>query len=368
MDSLSENCFNCGTKLKVSDNFPLIKGATYSGQTILQILKKVLTSLNLTEIEEFQPSSLCVCEICYNILDEIDAFEHSLAHAKSQLDSRHSMKSKSSQSQVQISIEKNPLKTEKTCLYMSKLYKRSLKQEPLTSLEHFKANPDIGLFPPEPETPQKSQSSNNFKQIPEEIRSNSIQTIEQMRQKMPHFIASSQDQVEWDMILLKYQVSPLSFGIPNESHCFDCNENLANVQQRFHHFFASHCQNFNFQCSICPRQSFPDNAGLLKHLLKKHKHKPEQVETIYDPDSCRIQAKNPELIQCQKCPGSFLTEFSFYFHHLETHSSGRSQKDSSFKCSDCGKSGFTGMDFKRHILIHHGGFTYACPLCGKHYR
>ena len=51
---------------------------------------------------------------------------------------------------------------------------------------------------------------------------------------------SSQDQLKWDLIMLKCQVSSFSYGIPGESQCFECLEHFNTITDRFLHEFNNH--------------------------------------------------------------------------------------------------------------------------------
>jgi len=241
--------------------------------------------------------------------------------------------------------------------YVSKSLARSFRSEPLSKEEHYKANMDIALYPPQ--DPTKVITS--FNEVPEAIRDESIRMVDLLR-SMPHQITSNQEQLKWDLAMLKCQVTSFSYGIPGESKCFQCSEELKHfnsIAERFNHQFNYHEIN-GFRCLQC-NQDFQDNATLLKHLKKKH------CDNYLTPNR-QILINEPEFddqgwLKCQLCPGGFSSEFAFYYHYFESHKPSREALD----CKVCGKLAANVMDFKRHILIIHGGYTHSCFLCGKRY-
>lgn len=252
--------------------------------------------------------------------------------------------------------EEMPILVKKS--YISKSFARSLRRdEPLSKLEHFKANMDIGLYPP----PDPSKIITSFNQVPEDIRDECLKTIDLLR-TMPYQIQTFDAQNDWDLVMLKCQVSNLSFGIPGESHCFECQKNFNSVQDRIQHNLTSHhadCK--SFKCSSCKNQIFHDNSQLVKHLRKRH----ADDLTIFadkiwtDFDYCQEDG----WLKCQLCPGAFQSEIAFYAHHLESHK----PSQSCLQCTVCGKVSANIMEFKRHVLMIHGGFTHVCIVCGKRY-
>ena len=56
-------------------------------------------------------------------------------------------------------------------------------------------------------------------------------------------LTSSQEQLKWDLAMLKCQVTSFSYGIPGESKCFQCSEELKHfnsIAERFNHQFNYH--------------------------------------------------------------------------------------------------------------------------------
>ena len=67
------------------------------------------------------------------------------------------------------------------------------------------------------------------------------------------------------------------------------------------------------------------------------------------------------MLNCKLCQGTFTTELAYYYHNFRSHK----PKKECLDCKVCGKTARNIMNFKRHILITHGGYTHTCPICGK---
>ena len=148
------------------------------------------------------------------------------------------------------------------------------------------------------------------------------------------------------------------FEIPGEAQCFQCPEKVTfpSIIDRFQHDFKIHSMWPNFKCATCSEE-FYENHLLTKHIKKRH---PEMPPNIHRNE---IILSEPEDLKCKLCPAAFYTIFAFYYHIYENH---KPMKES-LECQICGKSLPNVMDFKRHILIIHGGYTHACLICGKRY-
>ena len=220
---------------------------------------------------------------------------------------------------------------------------------------------DIGLYPPS----GPLQSLSAFNEVPEALRSDAIETIDSLR-NMPYQLCQSQDQSSWDIILLRSQVPNLSFGIPGESQCFKCQDSESpktfhSVSERINHDFLAHCDE-SFQCALC-RAKFGDNLGLLKHFESEHLDQMKNMNSRYEILFGVPEQDQDGWLNCKFCPGTFFTDVAFYFHVHESHK----PQQNCLKCQKCGKILANSMDFKRHILVSHGEYTYSCILCGKRY-
>ena len=242
--------------------------------------------------------------------------------------------------------------------YISKSLARSCSDTPLTKEEQFRANFDMALYPPI--DPTKVLTS--FNEVPENIKEDAVYTLELLR-TMPVQITNEMDQLKWDLVLLKCQVTNLTFGIPGESQCFECQDDqqwFNNPLERYDHFIKDHLKQ-TFWCQICDCH-FDENASLESHMNNKH-----STKIISEPMSIAAdfeqEVTQDGWLKCDLCPSSFSHEFSYWYHKYDSHR----RKKTHLKCPVCSKLTTNPMDFKRHILIIHGGFTHACILCGKRY-
>ena len=84
---MSDFCFICHCPTTISDiqTHFCTESATISGKSILNIANDVLalSDIDVTSI---------TCQLCFEIVDEIDAFDHSLAQAKKKLQDRYQPK------------------------------------------------------------------------------------------------------------------------------------------------------------------------------------------------------------------------------------------------------------------------------------
>ena len=242
--------------------------------------------------------------------------------------------------------------------YVSKSLARSYGIIPLTPEEQFRANYDMALQPPQ----DPSKVITSFNEVPGIVKEDALTTLELLR-TMPVKISGHDSQMKWDLVLLKSQMTNLTFGIPGESQCFECDNLLFNcLPDRFDHFVKLHTIQ-SFSCTICDI-NFQENEELFSHISKSHSSKiktePMHISAEYDQE----MTKNGWL-KCDLCPGKFSIDFSFWFHKYESH---RRHNNKDLKCPVCSKTLANPMDFKRHILIIHGGFTHKCLHCGKRYR
>jgi hypothetical protein len=245
--------------------------------------------------------------------------------------------------------------------YVSKIHSRSLRREPLSGVEHFKANYDMALYPPY----DPSKVITSFNDVSEDLREDSIVTLEMLR-TMPTSISSLESQHQWDVVMLKSEVANFNFGIPGESKCFECideDHNTFNlIPDRFNHQFTTHNQS-SFMCMEC-NKSFHTNDVFMKHL-QKHREPDSKI----DSKPYLITSALPELsmegwLMCNRCPGAFANELAYWMHMFESHK----RPKWALECPVCGKKSTGAMDFKRHVLIIHGGYTHACLICSKRYR
>ena len=81
---MSDFCFICHCPTTISDiqTHFCTESATISGKSILNIANDILalSDIDVTSI---------TCQLCFEIVDEIDAFDHSLAQAKKKLQDRY---------------------------------------------------------------------------------------------------------------------------------------------------------------------------------------------------------------------------------------------------------------------------------------
>ena len=84
---MSDFCFICHCPTTISDiqTHFCTESATISGKSILNIANDILalSDIDVTSI---------TCQLCFEIVDEIDAFDHSLAQAKKKLQDRYQPK------------------------------------------------------------------------------------------------------------------------------------------------------------------------------------------------------------------------------------------------------------------------------------
>ena len=84
---MTEFCFICHCPATISDiqTHFCTESATISGKSILNI------AIDILALSDIDVTSI-TCQLCYEIVDEIDAFDHSLAQAKQKLQDRYEPK------------------------------------------------------------------------------------------------------------------------------------------------------------------------------------------------------------------------------------------------------------------------------------
>ena len=115
---MSDFCFICHCPTTISDiqTHFCTESATISGKSILNIANDILalSDIDVTSI---------TCQLCFEIVDEIDAFDHSLAQAKKKLQDRYQPKlredifDKKCVTFYSIQVPTFLLKTNKICPY-----------------------------------------------------------------------------------------------------------------------------------------------------------------------------------------------------------------------------------------------------------
>ena len=369
-------CLICGSSDLQIRHF-CTEETTISRKPLLAIIDNVL---RLPQIE----LNAEICQLCFELVDEVDAFEHSLLRAKEKLENRYSssdqksdgIKNETKNFDTNIDadyfanedtekhdeelinednaedIGNTDAKFTKKRGYISRLVLRGQSKKALDDVEHFKANLDMALYPPQ----EPTKIITSFEEVNECLRNSAIQTIELLR-LMPREIKTTKDQLKWDLIMLKCQVTNLHFGIPGESHCHECNLVFNNIHtERYHHYFTNHSLN-NFKCQKC-QKIFSDPKLLARHLAKEHEDISNAARNTLD-----IPEPNHENYSCDFCFSAFDSEFAYYYHFLEYHK----PMPSVLQCLVCGLKAANPMDFKRHILISHGGFSHLCLICNKRY-
>ena len=86
-ETMTEFCFICHCPATISDiqTHFCTESATISGKSILNI------AIDILALSDIDVTSI-TCQLCYEIVDEIDAFDHSLAQAKQKLQDRYEPK------------------------------------------------------------------------------------------------------------------------------------------------------------------------------------------------------------------------------------------------------------------------------------
>ena len=355
---MSKKCLIC-----LESSLLATEVTTTSGKPIVDIIKSVFSWIS-EENNEFS----IVCQLCFEVIDEIDVFEQSLLRSKQKLESRHFDSKNTDDKVVKPSPDayvSDPNQSKDTVEheteapkkkgYMSKLVQRGRKKSILEGIEYYKANLDMALHPPE----EPAKIITSFSDVNATMMNSAIETIEALR-NMPQSLTNTKDQLKWDLIILEGQVPNLHFGIPGESHCHDCHIIFNNILERLYHYFTKHDVK-NFQCQECSR-FFNDWKLLSRHLSREHQqmsNKPRSTLNVPVPLLSKSGVYN-----CDFCSSAFTSQLAYYHHFLEWHK----PLPEHLICSICEKQSFSNpLDLKRHVLIYHGGYRHVCLICNKRY-
>ena len=322
---------------------------TTSGKPILDVIQSVLP-----KVEENSEILDLVCQLCFEVIDEIDAFEQSLLRAKQKLEDRHLDKAVKPSPEIKDPDLGHEIEASKKKGYMSKLVIRGRKKSVLEGIEYYKANLDMALHPPE----EPTKIITSFNEVNERLRKSAVETIESFR-SMPQSISNTQDQLKWDLIIFQGQVPNLHFGIPGESHCHDCHIIFNNILERLYHYFTKHDLQ-NFHCQKCYK-SFNDWKALSRHLSREHQHIPNRPRPTIDVPIPVL--KQDGVYNCDYCACAFKSRLAYYHHFLEWHK----PLPEHLVCSVCGKQSSNPLDLKRNVLINHAGYSHVCLICSKRY-
>ena len=177
---MSKKCLIC-----LESSLLATEVTTTSGKPIVEIIKSVFSWIS-EENNEFS----IVCQLCFEVIDEIDVFEQSLLRSKQKLESRHFDSKNTDDKVVKPSPDayvSDPNQSKDTVEheteapkkkgYMSKLVQRGRKKSILEGIEYYKANLDMALHPPE----EPAKIITSFSDVNATMINSAIKTIEALR-------------------------------------------------------------------------------------------------------------------------------------------------------------------------------------------
>ena len=171
---MSEKCSIC-----LESSLLATEVTTTSGKPIVEIIKSVFSWIS-EENNEFS----IVCQLCFEVIDEIDVFELSLLRSKQKLEHRHFGLKNTDDRVIKPSpdhesfsdlnrskdIVEHETEAPKKKGYMSKLVLRGRKKSILEGIEYYKANLDMALHPPQ----EPSKIITSFSDVNETIMNSAI--------------------------------------------------------------------------------------------------------------------------------------------------------------------------------------------------
>ena len=233
----------------------------------------------------------------------------------------------------QTRINECPLK----CLYIVKELKKS------SMVHHFSLSEDL---------------KENVKEILLECQ----QDTEDLWANLPARISSHESSVEWEIVQMRTEC-PMSLikVVPNGLSCFLCDEdfNRGAIHHKVEHLIAKHHEGVEpYQCRLCcltfsnEKKAFSHNQ--LHHFL------PEDFKdvTARNPEIKRIKGTSMTTYKCLRCDVVATSSLAYWYHCWTSH-----KKYRYASCPICQEKFRTSTEFRRHFLIEHFNFRYACPLC-----
>ena len=321
-----DSCFICMDKPLSA--YSCIKSVTLSRRSVLRIANSVLT-LPIIDVNSI------TCQICFDIIDEIDVFEHNLEKAKSRLQKR-----------------REPIKEDFKGLHQGDFVKRIEESKNVQPQTNGKSLHPIFIDRLLTKTRWKSQekfkNNNEFKELIQDFEEDLIDLVNDI----PKRLSCQKDAELWIRTLLKTETGAIDLNIPNESKCFLCSRSFATVQDQINHINSSH-QTTITRCTNC-NQDFSDESLAHEHLLQTHNILPRlEIPNARNP----IRFNNN--FQCSKCDLEFYTELSYWFHHYKRH---RKSLNLS-KCQFCPSLFHDLSVYRRHVLIKHCQYVFQCFAC-----
>ena len=336
---MSYKCFICCTEdVNSIRNFTEL--ATMSGKSILDIIIDTL-GLKCVDLNSM------ACQLCFELIDEIDAFEHSLLKSKEKLRNKfYAVKETSSNSFEDYKIEVD---------YVDNI---SDHEEKIitTSIPTFTLSDNPVLI-------DRLLIKANWKKKCGAI-------INEVQEDMDHFenyleticintplkIDSIESSLSWTKELLRHSIDNMEYNIEGELQCFECSAIFKSVYDRINHFIENHVKILEcfIYCNHCHKIFHQENEAF-QHRESIHESNPnlKSVQNNLIVDAT--------LFHCKKCsPGfSFNNELVYLFHTYKRHPKYNEIKT----CPICSLDVPTLNAYRRHILIQHSAYVFQCQKC-----
>ncbi len=347
----SKNCLVCHEPRPLEGRpATLMQPMTMSEKPVLDILTSVL----LLDLKVVDVTTDEVCRVCFELLDQVDAFEFSLEQIKAKIKLKHQKGFKDDDvGNIPESIEILSAESDDEAEALPSNESRTKKK-----MVFGETTPNVLIdrllvkskWQANNLSPEESQARSQHKEKLLELQQRFEEDLKYVFQETPDRITNTSESEAWTLAILKAQMDPLELEIPGELDCFDCNprQTFDCVMSRILHVLDNHSSSEEslYECSNC-QSKFQDEQRALDH-----------ANFCSSLSRAKMITKDQDVLLC--CHVVFKTNLAFWTHKYLRH---RVEEEDAIQCSVCDKTLDSYSQYRRHFLIRHCDYALQCCHC-----
>ena len=160
---------------------------------------------------------------------------------------------------------------------------------------------------------------------------------------------------DWDMFLMRSGSELKAYGVTGELTCSECQETFDSVKKKVQHIIKTHpgLREKSYGCEYCPDLSFFAEEDVFAHVESEH-----GLKTTQNLHRTPLIVAGDDRHYCSNCGVLSSTELGFWYHWCNRHSTYKTAS-----CLLCSEATDSVSLLRRHVLVDHCGYKYQCPDC-----